>query len=69
MAKYEGKTTKTRIVHLNAIMTDIGDYVEKPGGFIPNQQMGRPISTVQAYRILNHTVIYGIKKEILCLKV
>ncbi|MDJ0332122.1 tyrosine-type recombinase/integrase [Planococcus sp. S3-L1] len=52
----EGKTQKSRIVHLSALMADIADYID---GLEPSQEYlfasrkgGNHISTTQAYRIL-----------------
>jgi len=51
----EGKTSKARIVHLDAVMAEIADYLEnqpKVGALFPSQRTGESMSTVQAYRIL-----------------
>lgn len=53
----EEKTSKTRTVHLDAVMADIADYLEDQpdvGYLFPSQRTNKPISTVQAYRILKH---------------
>jgi len=51
----EGKTSKVRIVHLHSVRVDLADYLEERpdiGYLFPSQRTGKPISTVQAYRIL-----------------
>lgn len=51
----EGKTSKSRLVHLDAVMADIAEYLEdqpNEGYLFPSQHTGKPMSTVQAYRIL-----------------
>lgn len=51
----EGKTAKARLVHLDAIMADIAEYLEEQpseGYLFPSQHTGKPMSTVQAYRLL-----------------
>lgn len=53
----EGKTSKRRTVHLDAVMADIADYLEDQadtGYLFPSERTGKPISTVQAYRILKN---------------
>ncbi|GAB4074591.1 tyrosine-type recombinase/integrase [Barrientosiimonas marina] len=51
----EGKTSKSRLVHLDAVMADIAEYLgDQPneGYLFASQRTGKPMSTVQAYRIL-----------------
>lgn len=51
----EKKTNKFKTVYLYSIMADIADYLEdKPdaGYLFESRRKGRPISTIQAYRIL-----------------
>lgn len=52
----EGKTSKPRTVHLNAIMADIADYLSDTeattGWLFPSRKGDNHISTTQAYRIL-----------------
>src|SRR5699024_8325976 len=51
----EQKTSKVRKVYLDALMVDIAEYLEdKPdeGYLFESRFKGKPISTVQAYRIL-----------------
>lgn len=51
----EGKTSKPRMVYLNALMADIADYLEDKsdeGWLFPSRKGDKHISTTQAYRIL-----------------
>lgn len=51
----EGKTAKARLVHLDAVMADIAEYLDdqpNTGVLFASQRTGQPMSTVQAYRIL-----------------
>lgn len=53
---HEGKTAKKRTVHLNAIMSDIADYLtDKPdeGYLFPSRKGDGHITTTQSYRVLN----------------
>ena len=55
----EGKTGKKRIVHLNAVMVDIADYINdvldgaNQGFLFPSRKGSSHISRVQAYRIMS----------------
>lgn len=51
----DGKTTKTRTVHLDSVIGDIADYLaDKPDkdALFLSQRTGKPIFMVQAYRLL-----------------
>lgn len=57
----EGKTGKARTVPLDAIMTDIADYVHDmpdQGWLFPSRKGDNHISTTQAYRILTKAAEY-----------
>lgn len=65
---YEGKTSKRRIVYLDAILKDINDYLSTLDAssvwLFPSRKGDNHISTTQAYRILTKAADYIDREDI-----